>query len=351
MKPLIYNCLSLFIINSLFLVSGFQTVSAGNCKDAFAEYIDLIPDSRVAIDYGTTPANKPVVLVLFALPNGNTIAWSAGKKMEPGDDWHYDIQHIRAQTEFIRAADIAKHYVVAYLQASMKAWTGHAAKYNGENGAENSYMLYPRLVDTLEQIVEKGVGRAVQELVLSSHSGGGRFMFNYISGVKEIPCKVSRLSFIDSNYGFEDSLHTAKLVKWLKAVQEHKLLVLSYVDTTVVFNGKPIVSSKGGTGYKTEQMYDCLRREMLPGFPNSAGGKRGVSQWTFHRGADTCFVRMHSANKQVQMLKKENPQGNIYHTVLVERNGLIHSLFFSSPLEEKGYKFWMQGRAYSGFIK
>ena len=38
-------------------------------------------------------------LVLFALPNGNSIEWTKGKKMKPGDDWHFDIQHIAAQTQ------------------------------------------------------------------------------------------------------------------------------------------------------------------------------------------------------------------------------------------------------------
>src|SRR6187401_1165988 len=46
-------------------------------------------------------------LVLFALPNGNSIEWTKGKKMykgtpseKTGDDWHFDIQHIAAQTRF-----------------------------------------------------------------------------------------------------------------------------------------------------------------------------------------------------------------------------------------------------------
>ena len=42
--------------------------------------------------------NKPTEIVLFALPNGNTIEQTVGKRLNPGDDWHYDIQHIGAQT-------------------------------------------------------------------------------------------------------------------------------------------------------------------------------------------------------------------------------------------------------------
>lgn len=369
-KILINNCLpricngrSLLL---LFLFFRFQTaVFASGYRNSFTEYLNLIPDSRIAVDYGTSCPGKPVVLVLFALPNGNSIEWTAGKKMEPGDDWHFDIQHIKAQTEFVRATDTTKQYIVAYLQASMKAWTAHAVRYNGTNGTADSYLLYPRLVDTLEQIVCRATGLPVSEVVLSSHSGGGRFMFNYISGVKEIPAKVSRLVFIDSNYGFEDSLHTEKLGRWLIASTGHKLGVFSYVDTTVIFNGKRIVSSKGGTGYKTEEMSACLERALLSverearksgsgtNVITPAGEKReaGYALWKFSRSADTCFVKMQSANGQVLMLKKENPQGHIYHTVLVERNGFIHSLFFNSPFEDKGYKFWIEGRAYLNFVE
>ena len=41
-------------------------------------------------------------LVLYALPNGNSIEWTKGKKIKSGDDWHFDIQHIAAQTRFVR---------------------------------------------------------------------------------------------------------------------------------------------------------------------------------------------------------------------------------------------------------
>lgn len=33
--------------------------------------------------------HKPCLLVFYALPNGNSIDWTAEKRMEPGDDWHF----------------------------------------------------------------------------------------------------------------------------------------------------------------------------------------------------------------------------------------------------------------------
>ena len=66
--------------------------------------------------------NGKTFLVLFALPNGNSIEWTKGKKMKPGDDWHFDIQHIAAQTRFVRKLDKKNNYIVAYLMADQKSW-------------------------------------------------------------------------------------------------------------------------------------------------------------------------------------------------------------------------------------
>jgi hypothetical protein len=40
-----------------------------------------------------------VLLLFFALPNGNSIEWTTGKRLKKGDDWHYNIQHIGALIE------------------------------------------------------------------------------------------------------------------------------------------------------------------------------------------------------------------------------------------------------------
>src|SRR5262245_15067703 len=42
-------------------------------------------------------------LIVFALPNGNTLEQTLGCQMKPGLDWHYDIQHIAAQTRLLRS--------------------------------------------------------------------------------------------------------------------------------------------------------------------------------------------------------------------------------------------------------
>ena len=69
------------------------------------EVLRLDPGVRVVIDRPEPPASKPVLLVFYALPNGNTIEQTIGKAIGPGDDWHFDIQHIGAQTRFLREVD------------------------------------------------------------------------------------------------------------------------------------------------------------------------------------------------------------------------------------------------------
>ena len=77
-------------------------VKAQNGKgqiDSFRLYRDV----KVTIDRPVDwKKNKKTIVTFYALPNGNTTPQTMGKRMKEEDDWHFDIQHIRAQTRFIR---------------------------------------------------------------------------------------------------------------------------------------------------------------------------------------------------------------------------------------------------------
>ena len=75
--------------------------------------------------------------------------------------------------------------------------------------------------------------------------------------------------------------------------------------------------------------------------------KRGAG---LYERRDTSFLRLFSENGQIQFWIKENPQGKIYHTILVERNGLVHQMLFNSKLEERDYVFW-GSRCYGEYIR
>src|SRR5204863_8425521 len=71
---------------------------------------------------------KPL-LILYALPNGNTTEQTIGKAIKPGDDWHYDIQHIGAQTRFLRRLLPNRPIIVAYLENNLKSWPAWRKKH------------------------------------------------------------------------------------------------------------------------------------------------------------------------------------------------------------------------------
>jgi len=54
--------------------------------------LDPYPDQCPLKGFGK---NDKVLLVFYALPNGNSIEQTVGKNLKEGDDWHYNIQHIR----------------------------------------------------------------------------------------------------------------------------------------------------------------------------------------------------------------------------------------------------------------
>ncbi len=267
-------------------------------------------------------AGKKILLIFYALPNGNTTDQTVGKLMQPGADWHYDIQHIGAQTRFLRDLRQDRVVVVAYLEAAGKSWPAWR-KQHGDK-------LIPEVMATVKKLFS---GREV-ETVLSGHSGGGSFIFGYLNTVDRIPDDVIRIAFLDSNYAYDPALgHKDKLVKWLTAPDQHCLCVLAYNDAVALLNGKSFVSAAGGTWGKSHAM----QRDLAEGL-----------KFTTQTNAD--FQRFTALAGRVQFILKENPELKIFHTVQVERNGFIHSLVSGTPDEGKGYEYFGP-RAYAKWIQ
>ena len=68
--------------------------------------------------------------------------------------------------------------------------------------------------------------------------------------------------------------------------------------------------------------------------------ERLEKDFEFTDESDTSFTRYSSLNGRVQLHLKENPNVEILHTVLVERNGFIQSILSGTEHESKNYKFW-----------
>lgn len=64
----------------------------------------------------------------------------------------------------------------------------------------------------------------------------------------EIPGYVKRISFIDSNYNWDDKRYGNKLKQWLAASPDNHLFVACYDDANALLDGKPFVSKREGRG-------------------------------------------------------------------------------------------------------
>jgi hypothetical protein len=277
------------------------------------------PGVRVIIDEPATLSNK-IRLVLYALTNGNTIEETYGKPIKSGDDWHFDIQHIGAQTRFLRARLNDRSLVVAYLQTDVKAWPAY---------------LRTKPAGTAQRILDAVIEKYKDEdteIVLDSHSGGGALLFAYIRDVEAIPDQIKRIAFLDSEYNYETSEHGAKLASWLKE-PGHFLCLIAYDDASALYQGKPFVSVEGGAWGRTHLMLKDLSQEFRIKPVNDAD----PTKW---EGLDGRLV----------FWLKENPKHEIFHTVQVERNGFIESLLAGTPLEGKDYDYFGP-RAYRDLIR
>jgi hypothetical protein len=256
---------------------------------------------------------KPVLLIIYALPNGNSIEQTMGGKAGPGESWRFSIQQIGAQTRWLRAALTNRTVVVAYLEApgeNWPAWT-HEAGRDGQTairivqGVCGIFSAYPL------------------EVAITSHSGGGAFVFDWLQAIPAIPDIVVRIAFLDSDYAYRCEEHAGKLVDWLKAEDEHRLCILAYHDAIALLNGKPFVTEAGGSWGRSHALLADLGEYF--GFTSQTNGSLETDM---------------SDDGKIQFLLHENPDRQILHTLQVERNGFIQALVSGTGLEGAGYAYF-----------
>jgi hypothetical protein len=271
---------------------------------------------------GGFSARKETIITFFALPNGNTTEQTMGKKIKEGDDWHFDIQHIRAQTKFIRKQLKRKNFVVIYLENNYKSWPAWKQRHPDFKEA------IPHIIDSLSGLIP---GKR-KDIYLNGHSGGGSFIFGYIAGMEKIPSYIKRISFLDSDYGY-DSSYYPKFKNWLETVKGSVLNVFAYNDSVALYNGKSFVSATGGTWYRSWLFLKHLQPDFF-----------------FEKIRDDSLVIFKSGSNQIQFFFKTNPDRKIFHTVQVELNGFIHSVLCGTSYDSKKYTYY-SGRAYSELIE
>lgn len=269
---------------------------------------------------------KPTRLILYALPNGNSIEWTIGKKMEEGDDWHYDIQHVGAQARRLREVVTDENIIVAYLEAKGLSWP------NWRKTREyDDKQILPVLAAIRERLPMTDV-----KVMLTGHSGGGSLTFGLLNAVNKIPSGIDCIAFLDSNYGFDAKTgHGEKLLEWLRGDAGRRLLVVAYDDREITLNGKKVVSDTGGTWRATHRMIDDFTTKSV----------------TLAHTKDGDFDIYRGMNGQIQMFLHRNPENKILHTVLVgEMNGLIHAATLGTKREGQAAVFGGP-RAYGAWVQ
>ncbi|WP_406693872.1 hypothetical protein V5E97_22815 [Singulisphaera sp. Ch08] len=298
-----------------------RPTSFGSAPGETNEEYRVEPGVRIVINRPVTVSEKPVLLVYYALPNGATIEQTIGKAVQPGEDWHFEIQHIGAQTRFLREKLKDRTLVVAYLENNLKSWPAWR-KTHGDKA--------------IAKVLDSVQGRfdaARTRVVFNGHSGGGSLIFGYLNGLEAIPDEVERIAFLDSDYAYETDRHRDKLATWLLASDSHFLCVLAYNDAVALLNGKTFVSAAGGTWGRSHLM----QADLEPSF-------------SFQKRLTDGMHRIRALEGRASFFLKENPEKKIFHTVQVERNGFIESLLSGTRLDEVGYSYFGD-RAYSPFIR
>ena len=280
----------------------------------------LEPEVRVRLNLPAATNTQRDLLVLFALPNGNTIEQTMGRRPQNTNEARYDYQHIAAQMRFVRAAMPDVRLGIAYLEARGLSWPAWR-KRNGNSAI-------PRLVES----VRSAYSTNQSDFILTGHSGGGSFMFGYLYAVTNLPPQLHQLAFLDANYAYETDAHRDKLIHWLQANPTARLDVLAYHDAAALLNGKSFISEAGGTWGRSQLMLQDLQTTF--NFQNTTNGPMRT-----HR----------AANGRIEFLLRENPERKVWHTVLVQRNGLIHVLLADTPAAGQGYEY-LGPQAYERFI-
>lgn len=325
---LLYTLYLLVSVSVAAVVAG-EVVSGFLRSPWFGEQVRLETLSCGARVYFNLPQrldpSRPTRVLFYATPNGNTIEQTLGARTEAGMDWHFDIQHIAAQTRRLREVDGRENLVLVCVEAEGRSWPAWRRK-------------HPDSAALIRQIVEEALERlAVRNarVMLAGHSGGGSFLFGFLDGGESIPAFVERVAFLDANYGYSDTeRHGEKLLAWLRADPSRRLVILAYDDREVMLNGKPIVGPEGGTYRASHRMLDRFRKEL----PLAESRSETLVSYTGLDGRIS--VRIGS-----------NPDKKILHTVLVgEWNGFLQAASEGTPEAGRWGRFGPP-RAYTKWIQ
>src|SRR5262245_9451451 len=330
MRHLLFAFILLNVVTSCDLRAADMPTLPGFRRSAwFDEQVwEAWVETEVRVLVNAPPAmqsDRPIHLVLFATPNGNTIEQTLGCVTKAPLDWHFDIQHVAAQIRRLCEVSPEENIVLACFEAEGLSWPTWRRK-TPEPGEH-----LKRAIDA----VRSRLPAQPKRITLTGHSGGGSFVFGVINAYENIPGEIERIAFLDSNYAYADNeKHGDKLLAWLRGDTARRLIVIAYDDRKITLDGKLVVGPDGGTFRASKHMMDRFARDI-----DLVESKDG--DFVNHSGLDgRISFRVHS-----------NPNNKILHTVLVgEMNGVLQALTEGTPTESAWGKF-AGPRAYTKWVQ
>jgi hypothetical protein len=274
---------------------------------------------------GEIRADRPTTVVFYATPNGNSIEQTLGCALFPGMDWHFDIQHIAAQTRLLREMDRSRNYILVCMEAEGRSWPSWRQKHPDS----------PQIIrETLESTMREFPGSKLDGVV-AGHSGGGSMITGYINAYDELPSWVTRIAYLDANYSYDDDQHHGdKLLAWLKGDPRRHLVVMAYDDREIMLDGKKVLGPTGGTFRASHRMLSRFEKDAP--ITRSELGQ---------------MDRYDALDGRIAMFIHRNPANKILHTALIgEMNGYLEALTLGTPFASKWGTFGGP-RAYTRWVQ
>lgn len=271
-------------------------------------------------------ASRRVDLILYTLPNGNTIAETMGRRLRDSTKWRDDIQHIAAQTRFLRTRGMSQAIVV-YLEADTKSWPA----WRSARGYPVANARIVQMVNELRAEVAREAGNPRDMVVtLTGHSGGGSFMFGFLEGLQAqntpIPAWLERIAMLDANYNFT-AAHGPALRAWLRGDAARALEIVAYDDREIMLDGKKVVSDSGGTWRASHRLIDWLATVQEPLVRDTLGP---FHRWRGIDGRLEILLHPNAANRilHTEMIGEMNAYA---YTMLARRAGATPLAMASAP--------------------
>ncbi|MFO1063120.1 MAG: hypothetical protein U0892_04505 [Pirellulales bacterium] len=174
-RPVFWQLIAFLAVAGAFVTSAHAQLPALHLqasRESPNESVCLVTLQDGVRVYVNAPSNAnadhPRELIVFAVPNGNTLEETLGAVSPDAEMWRYDIQHVLAQVRLYRDRCTESAVMLAVVEAPKLSWPTYRQSTPDANHRIGA------IVDALTDQLQ------ADRVILSGHSGGGSFLFGYI---------------------------------------------------------------------------------------------------------------------------------------------------------------------------